>query len=215
MKLPARRDHTFYALIAGNVVVLLLIGVFVLRPLFGMLTRHTAEITRTKAEIASLGKKTVDLQKLRDTFPAYEAAYAPIIANIPKTRDVAGYQTELEELAALTKINLLSVDTSSTVEKPVTAGNTTGNATARSTQPTTSTEPSTVVQTVPAVTQVSGFPAVPVKIDITGSYAAILDFVNRLETMDRFTRVTSLNLQRAGNQGVIKATLDLQTLYFK
>lgn len=184
------KSRKFYALLGGNVLVLIVLGVLVLRPIFGMLVKHTDEITQVRAETAALQQKTVELRKLKEVYPEIERTYSPLIQNVPKTRDVAGYQTELEELARLTSIQLTTVDTSSTTATGGTA-------------------PKTGATTL----QVGGFPAIPVKVTVSGSYASILDFINRLETMNRFTRVTAMDLASADASGAVKATLELQTLY--
>jgi hypothetical protein len=64
-----------------------------------------------------------------------------------------------------------------------------------------------------AVTSAGGFPVVPVKIEVTGSFAQVLDFVSRLETMSRFTRVTGINVTSDSATGGVKANIDAQTLY--
>ncbi|MEX2043464.1 MAG: type 4a pilus biogenesis protein PilO [Patescibacteria group bacterium] len=183
---PSQR---YYYLIAGNVAVLILIGVFVLRPVMGLLGDHADEITDVKADIAAARQKTETLRELKESLPATKAVYAPVIENAPKHQDIAGYQTELEDLATLTKVDLLTVDTSGTPE---------GQA------PTADQADLTV----------GGFPAFPVSIDVEGSYANVLDFVNRLETMERFTRVTALNFVQADGSGEVKLTITAQSLYF-
>ncbi len=183
------RGRLYYYLIAGNAVVLALIGFFVLRPVFGALSSHADEIARTKAEIATLQQKTDELRQLKETLPAAQAAYGGVIQNAPKTKDIAGYQTELEELAALTRTRLVTVDTTG-------AGPDGQNPAAQTTQ------------------TVAGFPTFPVKIDVTGAYASTLDFLNRLETMDRFTRVTSVTINQADEAGGVQLTITAQSIYF-
>lgn len=183
---PSQR---YYYLIAGNVVVLILIGVFVLRPVMGLLADHADEITAVKADIAASRQKTETLRELKESLPATKAVYAPVIKNAPKHKDIAGYQTELEDLAVLTKVDLLTVDTSGTPEG----------------------QSPTAAQTDLTV---GGFPAFPVSMDVQGSYANVLDFVNRLETMDRFTRVTSLGFVQVDGSGEVKLTITAQSLYF-
>lgn len=182
-------EQRFYYLIAGNVLVLILIGVFVLRPVMGLLGRHADEITSLKADIVAAEQKTETLRTLKESLPATKAVYAPVIKNAPKHKDIAGYQTELEDLAALTDVGLVTVDTSGAAKGQ--------NASAAQTD-----------------LMVGGFPAFPVSIDVTGSYANTLDFVNRLETMDRFTRVVALNFVQADASGEVKLTITAQSLYF-
>ena len=187
--LRIKPEQRFYYLIAGNVVILALIGIFVLRPVMGLLNKHADQMTAMKADIATAQQKMDTLRKLKASLPATKAVYAPVIRNAPKHKDIAGYQTELEDLAALTRVDLITVDTS-------------GAAKGQS----------------PAATQtdltVGGFPAFPVSIDVSGSYANTLDFVNRLETMDRFTRVVALNFVQADTSGEVKLTITAQSLYF-
>jgi len=180
------KDQKFYALVGGNLLILLLIGFFAVRPVLGMLNAHTTEITRTKAEIASAETKVVELRKLKDTYAASEQTYAPIIQSLPRTKDVAGYQTQLDDLAQLTSNNLTVVDTSAS---------------------------SKVGAPAAAPAQAGGFPTIPVKAELTGTYATVLDFVQRVEQMDRFTRVTSMEVQGSDSSGALKAILELQTLY--
>jgi Tfp pilus assembly protein PilO len=182
-------EQRFYYLIAGNVLVLVLIGIFVLRPVMGLLGRHADETTALKADIATAEQKIETLRALKESLPATKAVYAPVIENAPKHKDIAGYQTELEDLAALTEVDLVTVDTSGTAkgQSPAAAQ--------------------------PDLT-IGGFPAFPLSIDVTGSYANVLDFVNRLETMNRFTRVTALNFVQADAAGEVKLTITAQSLYF-
>ncbi|MDP9212161.1 MAG: type 4a pilus biogenesis protein PilO [bacterium] len=187
--LKSPRGRLYYYLIAGNVVILALIGFFVLRPVFGALSAHADEIAQTKGDIATLRQKTDDLRQLKETLPATQAAYGGVIQNAPKTKDIAGYQTELEELAALTRTTLVTVDTTG-------AG------------PDGQTPAAQTVQTA------GGFPTFPVKMDVTGAYASVLDFLNRLETMDRFTRVTSVSINQADGAGGVKLTITAQSIYF-
>lgn len=184
-----KKSQTFYILLAGNLVILTMIGLFVLRPVFGLLMKQTTEITQTRADTLTLQQKTDKLRTLKENYPLYEATYAPIVQNLPRTKDTAGYQTELEDLAKLTSNQLLLVDTS---------GKNTQAAQQGQAAPTTA----------------GGFPTIPVKVDLTGTFASLLDFVNRLETMDRFTRVTSMDVKSSDGTGAVKATLELQTLYF-
>lgn len=186
--LRPRRERLYYYLIAGNVVVLALIGLFVLRPVFGVLGTHADEIARTKGEITTLHEKTDRLRELKTTLPATEAVYGGVIQNAPKTRDIAGYQTELEELAALTKTTLVTIDTTGTGPD--------GSAAAAQGKQT-----------------LAGFPTFPVKLDVGGSYASVLDFLHRLETMDRFTRVTGVTINQA-EDGAIQVTINAQSIYF-
>lgn len=186
------RNRQFYSLIGGNLVVLALVGVFVLRPAFAALTKHTTEITSTKAEILGLQKKTENLKQLTQTYPIYESQYAPLIQSLPKTRDTAGYLTQLEDLAKLTSNQLLTTD----------AGGAQPGGGAQGTQ-----------KPAAPQTQMGGFPTIPLKIDIVGTYASVQDFIQRLETMDRFTRVDALELRLADTSGAVKATLEIQTLY--
>ena len=185
------KNRKFYALVAGNLVALAAIGVLVLRPILGMLVSHTTEITTVRGQTAAIERKSNELRKLKDIYPQFEQTYAPAIQAVPKTRDIAGYQTELEELARLTSITLLTVDTS--------GGGAGGSA------------PKASSQTV----QVGGFPAVTVQVIMTGTFATTLDFINRLETMNRFTRVTAMDLTASDTSGAVKATLELQTLYLE
>lgn len=182
------KNRKFYALLGGNLVVLIALGVLVLRPIFGMLGQHTDEITKVRAETAGIERKTVELRKLKEVYPQIEQTYAPVLQAVPKTRDVAGYQTELEELARLTSVRLATVDT---------AGTTGTSNTAQKTAP----------------VQVGGFPTIPVQVTLTGTYATVLDFINRLETMNRFTRVTGMDFTGSDGTGAIQAKLDMQTLY--
>lgn len=188
--LRIKPSQRYYYLIAGNVVVLILIGIFVLRPVMGLLSQHADEITSVKSDIAAAERKTETLRRLKESLPATEAVYRPVIANAPKHKDIAGYQTELEDLAALTKSNLLVVDTSGKADEAQAQG--------------------------PAKTDltVGGFPAFPVSIEVTGSYANVLDFVNRLETMDRFTRVVGLEFVQEDLSGEVRLTITAQSLYF-
>jgi Tfp pilus assembly protein PilO len=187
--LKVKPEQRYYYLIAGNVLVLILIGIFVLRPVMGLLGKHADEITATKAEIAATRQKTDTLRKLKESLPATQAVYAPVIRNAPKHEDIAGYQTELEDLAELTKINLVTVDTSGSEE---------GKS-----EPTPQTK-----------LTVGGFPAFPVSLEVSGSYANVLDFVNRLETMDRFTRVTGISFSQVDASGEVKVTITAQSIYF-
>lgn len=189
-KMP--HDRTFYMLIGGNLVVLLLIGFLAVRPVLGMLNAHTTEITKTKAEVAAAETKAAELRKLKDTYAAAEQTYAPVIQGLPRTKDVAGYQTQLEELARLTTNRLTTVDTSGGAAK-------TGAAPA-------------AAPAAPA-SQAGGFPTIPVKVELSGTYATVLDFVQRVESMDRFTKVSSMDLGGSDSSGALKATLELQTLY--
>lgn len=187
------KDQTFYLLILGNLVVLALLGMFVLRPIFGSMATHTKALTATRSETTAIQQNTTQLRQLKQNYPAVEAQYAPILASMPKTKDTAGYQTELEALAQLTSVSLKQVDT--------TDGAATGNAAgtaAKAGTPTT----------------VAGFPVIPVKVTMSGSYASIADFLNRVETMDRFTRVTGLTLTSASGAGDVQAQASLQTFYF-
>ncbi len=187
-KLP--HDRTFYLLIGGNLVTLLLIGFFAVRPVLGMLNAHTSEITKTKSELAAVETKVAELRKLKDTYAASEQTYAPVISGLPRTKDVAGYQTQLEDVARLTSNRLTTVDTS------------TGGAKAGA-----------PAATAAAPAQAGGFPTIPVKVELSGTYATVLDFVQRVERMDRFTKVTSMDLGGSDKSGALKATLELQTLY--
>jgi Tfp pilus assembly protein PilO len=216
MKLTMPSGHArFYLLLAGDVVVVVLVAIFVLRPIIGMLNKHTGEITRTKAEIAAVAQKTSELRKLRDTYPAYEATFAPLIATLPKTRDVAGYQTELEDLAKLTSNQLLTVDTSSlsgSAAKPAPSAAAAtpppkADAKATPTPEPVASGPSTTLATV------AGFPAIPVKVQLTGTFGSILDFIHRVETMDRFTKVNALDLRANDASGGLKADIQLTTFY--
>lgn len=186
--LPNLKNHLFYTLIGGNLVVLLLLGFFAIRPVFGMLNAHTTEITRTKAEISAAEVKATELRKLKDAYATSEQTYAPIIQSLPRTKDVAGYQTQLDELAQLTSNQLTVIDTSSTAK---------GGAPAP----------------VAAPVQAGGFPTIPVKAELKGTYATVLDFVQRVEKMDRFTRVTSMDISSSDSSGGLNVTLELQTLY--
>ncbi|HEY8108776.1 MAG TPA: type 4a pilus biogenesis protein PilO [Patescibacteria group bacterium] len=181
-------EQRFYYLIAGNVLVLALIGFFVLRPVMGLLAEHADQITAAKADIAAARQKTDTLREVKKTLPATEAVYAPVLQSVPKHEDIAGYQTELEALAQLTRVDLVTVDTSGEQE-----GGNPGQAQTK--------------------LNVGGFPAFPVSIDIVGSYANVLDFVNRLETMNRFTRVTALEFVQEDSSGEVKATITAQSLY--
>lgn len=194
------KDRKFYALIGGNLVILALIGVFGLRPVIGLLSKHTKEIGTVRAEIVSVEKKTADLRTLKQAYPQYEQTYATLIQGLPRTRDVAGYQTELEELAKLTSNQLTTVDTSG------------GSGGAAAGAAPTTQKPGDKPAGSPGAT-VGGFPTIPVKVDISGTYASVLDYVSRLETMARFTQVTGMDLKGSTSTGAVKATLDLQTLY--
>ncbi len=196
------RNRFFYGLLAGNAVVLALLGFFAVRPILGVLSKHTTEITKTTAEITAVQNRTAELRKLRETYPALEAQYQPLLAVVPKTKDIASYQTELEELAQVTSTQLLTVDT---------AGEQKAGA-SQSAQPATQ-KPGEAAAAKPAGTTAGGFPTLPVRIDITGSYTAVLDFVQRLETMDRITKVTGLDLVGNPATGAVKATITAQALY--
>lgn len=188
LHLTASKTRTFYLLIAGNVIVLALAGFFVLRPVIGLLSKHTQEIAQTRSETKALAQKSNELRQLKEVYPAYEAEYAPIVESLPQTKDVAGYQTTLEDLAKLTQVNLVMVDTTA-----MKAGDPAAKA---------------------AATSAGGFPVVPVKIDVSGSFTQVMDFVSRLETMSRFTRVTGINVTTDPTTGGVKANIEAQTLYF-
>jgi Tfp pilus assembly protein PilO len=188
LALAGSKSNTFYLLIAGNLIVLALAGFFVLRPVLGLLSKHTHEISQTRSETKALAQKATALRQLKEVYPGYEAEYGPLVDSLPKTKDVAGYQTTLEDLAKLTQVTLTLVDT--TAMKP-------GDPAAKT-----------------AATSASGFPIVPVKINVNGSFAQVLDFVSRLETMSRFTRVTGLTVSAESASGSVKANIDAQTLYF-
>lgn len=201
------KNRKFYALLGGNLVALILIGLFVLRPALGQLDKHATEITKTAADIQGLQKKTTDLRKLKETYPQYEAIYTPIIASFPRTRDVAGYQTELDELAKLSNVQLSVVDMSAKGAAAPAAG---AAPTTQKPGETGTAEPAAASKT--AATTVGGYPSIPVRLEITGTYVTILDFISRLETMNRLTKVTAIDLS-GSNTGALKASLDVQTLY--
>lgn len=189
MDLHVNRNQTFYLIVLGNLAAVALVGLFVLRPVFGALSTNTRQITQTRAETVALERKTTELRHLKEVYPTYASQYAPILDNLPKTKDTAGFQTELEDLAKLTSVQLRTVDTSVQA-----AG---ANQTAANTPQ-----------------MVGGFPVIPAKVEILGSFTAVSDFINRLETMDRFTRLTGLELKSNDSSGQVKATVEMQTLYF-
>lgn len=191
LAIKVNQSQTFYLVVIGNLIVLALAGLFVLRPVVGLLTKHTGEISQARAETASLTKKSAELKQLKETLPGYQSQYASALEGLPKTKDVAGYQTTLEDLAKLTGINLTLVDTSGSAQQGGKSG-------------TTATQ---------APQMVGGFPVIPVRMEISGSYAQTLDFLQRLESMSRFTRVTGLGLS-ADTTGTLKTTINAQTLYF-
>lgn len=209
------KNRKFYILLAGNVVILALIGFFVLRPVFSLLVKHTGEITTTKAEIANFDKRTSELRKLKEVYPAYHSVYAPLLDSLPKTRDVAGYQTELEELAKITSIRLISVETPPTGAKSVATTAKTESTASSSEKPGAKSSPTPAPVAAPGglAATAGGFPVINVNMTVEGSYASVLDFVNRLETMDRFTKLTGLQLTANGATGQINATINVQTLY--
>jgi Tfp pilus assembly protein PilO len=177
--------NRYYALLAGNLVVLAAVAIFAVRPTLGLLVKRTGEIAQTKAEIAQLEVKTAELRKLKESYPTYAATYEPILQGLPKEKDTARYQTELDDLAAATTVTLTNVafpkKTGAAAATPANAGS---------------------------------FPSVAVKVDISGTFATVYDFVQRLESLDQFTKVTSLSLT-ADNSGAVKASLDLQTFYLQ
>ena len=177
-----KHNRTFYGLIAGNVLLLGLIGLFVIRPVVGLLVTHTREIGQVRGEVTAAQKKTEELRKLKDSYTFYEQTYAPILQGLPKEKDIAGFQTELDELSRQTGAVL------DTFDVPQGQGGQPQN--------------------------VGGFQAMPITINLTGTYATILDFTNRLETMSRITRVAGLDLrvENAGT-GAMNATLQIQTLF--
>lgn len=191
LAIKVNQSQTFYLIIAGNLLVLALTGLFVLRPVVGLLTKHTTEISQARAETAALTKKSGELKQLKETFPGYQAQYASALEGLPKTKDVAGYQTTLEDLAKLTGITLTLVDTSGSAQQGGKSG-------------TTANQPTQMV---------GGFPVIPVRMEVAGSYAQTLDFIQRLESMSRFTRVTGLSVS-ADTTGNLKTTINAQTLYF-
>jgi Tfp pilus assembly protein PilO len=210
------KNRRFYLLLGGNVIVLILIALFVLRPVVNLLVKHTTEITKERAEIAGIQQKTAALRKLKEAYPAYAAVYQPILGSLPKTRDVAGYQTELEDLAKLTSVQLVTIDTSGKAagaSGSATASTPSSPAPAKGNTATPSPAPATAPTTTPTSPSVGGFQTIPVKADVTGTYATILDFLHRLETMDRFTRVTALQIQSESRTGAVKATIEMQTFY--
>ncbi len=186
-------NQRFWLLLAGNFVVLGLVGFFVLRPVLGLLVSHTNQIVATRQQIAASQQKIADLQNLKVTLPELTATYAPLANSLPPTKDMAGYQAELEALAAVTSVQLITVNSAGAVDNSKSA-NTTNAANA---QP----------------TQVGGLPATPVKIDVAGPFANVLDFMHRLETMNRFTRVTGFDIKANESTGSIRAAIQLQVLY--
>lgn len=194
---PSGRNKVFYGLLAGNTVVLALVGVLAVRPAFGQMQKHTTEITRTTAELNGTQEKTLKLRQLKEAYPQYAATYAPILQSIPRDKDVAGYQTELDALATLTSIQLRTVDTSDKAPAP-------GGAKVDAAAPPAA---------KPKVSAAGGFPSTTVRIEIAGSYASVLDFVRRVETMARITKVTSMDLQANATTGSVQGSLELQTLY--
>ena len=180
---PAQHNRTFYGLLAGNVIVLALLGFFAIRPVAGLLVKHTTEIGQVRGEVSSIQKKTDELRKLKGSIDTYEQTYAPLLDGLPKTKNVAAFQTELDELAKLTGSQLLTFDAA-----PKTSGTTTA-------------------------TSVGGFQAVPANVTLGGTYASVQDFIRRVETMNRFTRVASLDLKASPDTGALRATIQLQTLY--
>lgn len=205
------KNRKFYALLGGNLVVLVLVGLFVLRPALGQLSKHATEITTVTADIQNAQVRTNDLRKLKETFPQYEAVYTPIIATFPRTRDVAGFQTELDELAKLASVQLSVVDTSG---KPAGASSGGAAASAPTTQKAGETEKAEPATSAgkPAGSSTGGYPSIPVRLDVSGTYATVLDFISRLENMNRLTKITSIQLT-GSNTGAVKASLDVQTLY--
>lgn len=212
--LPSGANKVFYGLLGGNVVIMALIGFLALRPVVGLLQKHTTDITQLNAQIVAIQKKSVQLRKLKETFPAYEASYAPLLLNVPHTKDVAGYQAELEALAQATSNKLVSVDTSGGAKTGAAAPSVA--QTAPTTQKPGEAKPATAPAAPaagPVVSSAGGFPSTPVKVDLTGTYATVLDFIHRVETMDRITKVTAMDIESNGTAGAVRATLDLTTLY--
>lgn len=211
LSLSVSRKNRFYVYIAANILVVAALGVFVLRPIFGLLVKHTAEITQTKKDIAKADQKAAKLRELKNDLPKYEAEYGPILANVPKQKDTAAYQTELEALAKLTSVTLKTVDsTAATPGGGTSSGGSSGSAGSASSGSSSS---ATKSQSAPA-SSVGSFPSTPFTVSVSGTYATILDFVSRLETMNRFTKVTAIDFKADGT-GLLNTTINLQTFYLK
>lgn len=183
------KDRKFYLLLGGNLLVLAIIGALVLRPVLGLLVKHTSQIADTKAQIAGEQSKMQKLQQLKEALPEYQLTYAPILSTLPKEKDIAAYQAEIDDLAKTTSVTLKTVDSPS---------GTTGSGGAAAAS---------------AAKKPAGqFPASTLKMEVNGTFATVLDFVSRLESLDRFTKVSSLDVQSDAS-GAVKASLEVQAFY--
>ncbi len=205
LSVSVSRKNRFYVYIAANIVIVAVLGIFVLRPVFGLLVKHTAEITQTKKDIAKADQKAAKLRELKSDMPKYEAEYGPILANVPKQKDTAAYQTELEALAKVTSVTLKTVDSTASP-----AGGSGSSSAGGSSSGSAGTAKPATAQT----SSVGSFPSTPFTVSVSGTYATILDFVSRLETMNRFTKVTAIDFKADGT-GLLNTTINLQTFYLK
>ena len=179
-----RQRRTLIVIVAGVVAVLLVIAVLIM-PRLSKIHTVNGELIAAQAKQSSLETQLAQLQDIGARAKAIRTKLDLLDAAVPSTSNLPDLIRMLNDVADQSAVDFVSIAPSQPVPVNVSSG-VTGPADAASPAP-----PPVVTggESLP-----EGISIMPLSITVNGSYFAIDEYLFRLETLPRISKVTTLGL---------------------
>jgi len=153
-------------ILAGSIILVVLDSAFIMFPLFNKTFDLTAQVSSTRKNIDNLNQQISTIDATREKLKRLKAAYNKYERRFSKEEEIPQLLEKLSKIASESEVAILAV------------------------------RPATVRAGKKDKKLEKIFREVPIQISAKGGYHQLGSFINRLETLDRFLKITDISIKQ-------------------